>query len=166
MKKRAIVTVFTTTCLLIGLAISNVAQADLSAQKNSQGHNLKEGMNCLPVMWEDPVDLESRDLFYGIGGRKGAPDPTGRFIFIKRDTEGHARKIQVEDEKGRKWRVKFGSEPRPETAATRIVWAVGYHADQSYFVRQARIDGYGDADVSEVRFERDNDGYKKVGRWD
>src|SRR5215208_7018518 len=102
MKKRVIIMMLTTTCLLVGLAISNVAQADLSAQKNSQallrkqpkensqGHNLKEGINCLPVMWEDPVDLESRDLFYGIGGRKGAPDPTGRFIFIKRDSEGQA----------------------------------------------------------------------------
>jgi hypothetical protein len=62
--------------------------------------------------------------------------------------------------------VKFGSEPRPETAATRIVWAVGYHTDQDYFVRHARIEGYDAADMSEVRFERDNDGYKKVGRWD
>ena len=62
MRKRAIITMLTTTCLLIGLAVSDVARADLGAQKNSQaplrkrqkensqGHGLEEGLNCLPVM--------------------------------------------------------------------------------------------------------------------
>src|SRR5437764_10306562 len=27
------------------------------------------------VMWQGPHDLESRDLFYGIGGSNGPPDP-------------------------------------------------------------------------------------------
>ena len=178
MRMPALITMLTMTCLMIGLVITNGAQADFSAQKNSQApspkqpknnsqaHELEEGINPLPVMWEDPVDLERRDLFYGIGGQKGAPDPMSRFIFIKHDTQGKAEKIHVEDERGRKWRVKFGPEPKPETAATRIVWAAGYHVDQAYFVRHARIEGYGDADLSEVRFERDNDGYKKVGRWE
>ena len=33
-------------------------------------------------------------------------------------------KFNVVDEDGVKWGVKFGNEAKPETAATRLVWAV------------------------------------------
>jgi len=117
-----------------------------------------------PEMWRDPVDLESRDLYYGIGGKQGEPDPTDQFRFLGKLTNGHSEKIRVQDSKDRKWKVKFGEEPRPETVASRIVWAVGYHTDEDYFVDQANVEGHGV--VREVRFERDNDGFKKVDRWD
>jgi len=116
------------------------------------------------IMWQEPCDLESRDLFYGIGGKKGEPNLTDKFRFLEKVTSGHSEKIQVEDSRDRKWTVKFGEEPRPETVATRIVWAVGYHTDQDYFVEEVNIEGRGI--VRNVRFERDNDGYKKVDRWD
>src|SRR5262249_1366633 len=56
-------------------------------------------------------------------------------------------------------------EARPETAATRIVWAAGYHVDQDYFVSRARIVGEKRIDARDVRFERRDDGYKEVGNW-
>lgn len=118
----------------------------------------------VPVMWQDPVDLESRDLYYGIGGKSGEPDPTEQFRFLGTLTNGHSEKIQIQDSKDRKWKVKFGEEPRPETVASRIVWAVGYHTDEDYFVDHANVEGRGV--VRDVRFERDNDGFKKVDRWD
>lgn len=120
--------------------------------------------SIVTVMWREPVDLENRDLFYGIGGKKGEPDPADKFRFIGKVSSGHAQKIEVEDSRERRWTVKFGEEPRPETVASRIIWAVGYHTDQDYFVDQADIEGRGL--VREVRFERDNDGFKKVDRWD
>jgi hypothetical protein len=177
MKKHDLILPLISICLLISLTISEGARADLVAQIDSQATSReqqkekpqeldrKEGIEGVPVMWEDPVDLESRDLFYGIGGRKGAPDTSSRFTFIEEKKEGRWKKIIVEDERDRRWTVKFGPEPRPETTATRIVWAVGYYTDQDYFVKRVRIEGYGDADVSDVRFERDNDGFSKVGRW-
>ncbi|HWP42399.1 MAG TPA: hypothetical protein VNO14_04140 [Blastocatellia bacterium] len=119
-----------------------------------------------PVLWDEPSDLENRDLFYGIGGQKGAPDTGDRFLFIRRDTGGSAEKIIVEDTRKRRWTIKLGLEPRTETTATRIVWAVGYHVDQDYFVKRAHIEGRGGFDVWDARFERDDDGFKKVGRWD
>ena len=118
-----------------------------------------------PVMWEDPVDLENRNLFFGIGGKKGEPDPSARFVFIQRNTSGNSEKIVVEDTRDRRWTIKFGPEARPETTASRIVWAAGYHVDQDYFVRRAHVEGRGGFDVWDVRFERDNDGFKKVARW-
>ena len=37
--------------------------------------------------------------------------------------------------------------------------------DQDYLVKRAHIEGRGGFDVWDVRFERDNDGFKKVDRW-
>lgn len=118
-----------------------------------------------PVMWQEPTDIESRDLANGPEGAEGAPDPNGKFTFEDRAPGGTSEKIHVSDDKGRKWTVKFGSEARPETAATRILWAAGYHVDQDYFVKRAHIEGRGGFDVWDVRFERRDDGYKEEGGW-
>src|SRR5262245_7169169 len=117
------------------------------------------------VLWQPPEDIECRDLFYGAGGRDGAPDPSTPFTYVRRQKSGTQKKIVVEDVDGRKWTVKFGPEARPETAATRIVWAVGYHVDQDYFVPRASIVGEKRIDARDVRFERRDDGYKEVGNW-
>ena len=164
MSRRSTVFAILLIFLLIDLGTlkgAQVKQAIPIVQK-SETEDLAEGR---PVMWEEPVDLESRDLFYGIGGKKGEPDPSARYRFIERNTSGNSEKIVVEDDRDRQWTIKFGPEARPETTASRIVWAVGYHADQDYFVKRAHIEGRGGFDVWDVRFERDNDGFKKVDRW-
>jgi hypothetical protein len=117
------------------------------------------------VLWEPPAEIECRDLFYGPGGREGAPDPSMPFTYVRRQKSGTQKKIVVEDVDGRKWTVKFGPEARPETAATRVVWAVGYHVDQDYFVSRAHIIGEKRIDARDVRFERRDDGFKEVGNW-
>jgi hypothetical protein len=117
------------------------------------------------VLWQPPVDIECRDLFYGAGGREGAPDPSMPFTYLRRLKTGTQKKVVVRDVHDREWKVKFGPEARPETAATRIVWAVGYHVDQDYFVPRARIVGEKNIDARNVRFERRDDGYKEIGNW-
>jgi hypothetical protein len=117
------------------------------------------------VLWEDPGDIESRDLFNGPGGADGAPDPKGKFTFVERSKSGTSEKINVEDDRGRKWQVKFGAEARPSPAASRIVWAAGYHVDTDYFVKRTHIEGRGGFDVWDVRFKRRDDGFKDVGIW-
>jgi len=123
---------------------------------NPQGH---------PVLWKQHANVERLDLFYGPGGRQGAPDPHGKFTYVGRDTHGTQKKIYAKDDKGREWTVKFGPEARPETAATRIVWAMGYHADQDYFVNKVHIDGMPGGDAVHVRFKRRHHGYKDIGLW-
>lgn len=149
--------------ILPGSAADRAGQS-ASHRESREDKQHQDDAPAVPVMWQEPVDLETRDLFYGIGGRKGEPNPADAFRFLEKVTSGHAEKLQVEDSRGRKWTVKFGEEPRPETVASRIVWAVGYHTDQDYFVDQASIEGRGV--VRDVRFERDDDGFKKVDRWD
>src|SRR5580698_6295099 len=78
------------------------------------------------VLWRDPVDIASRDLIYGPGGAKDQPrDP---FVFVKEDTSGTNPKFVITDANGVKWKLKLGEEARPETAASRLVWAAGYFA--------------------------------------
>jgi hypothetical protein len=118
-----------------------------------------------PILWQEPTDIESRDLFYGPGGREAAPDPSDKFTFVRRSSSGTSEKIIVDDAKGRSWTVKFGAEARPETAASRIIWAAGYHVDQVYFVKRTHIEGRGGFDIWDVRFERRDDGFKEIGLW-
>ncbi|MGE0127310.1 MAG: hypothetical protein AB7U82_04310 [Blastocatellales bacterium] len=142
------------------------AGADLNPRhKQSQAKTSYPSANAQAVLWRAPTDIESRDLFYGSGGRAGAPDPSAPFTFVRHSTSGTQKKIIVEDNRGRKWTVKFGPEARPETTATRIVWAAGYHVDQNYFVPHARIVGKENIDARNVRFERRDDGYEEAGNW-
>ena len=115
------------------------------------------------VLWREPADIESRDLFNGPGGADGAPDLKSKFTFIDRSQSGTSEKINVDDDRGRKWQVKFGAEARPSPAASRIAWALGYHVDTDYFVKRVHIEGRGGFDVWDVRFKRRDDGYKEVG---
>src|ERR671939_466576 len=40
------------------------------------------------VMWTEPTNIESLDLFNGPGGADGAPDPQGKFTFEERVSSG------------------------------------------------------------------------------
>src|SRR5436853_193294 len=176
-------------CLLIGLSASAPAGARLVAQdkdkkakkdkqekpdKKEKKDKAKDKADqsatvsdreLRNVMWSEPSNIESLDLFNRLGGADGAPEPRGKFTFEKRVSTSTSEKIRVKDDKGREWTVKFGPEAKPETAATRIVWAAGYHVDQDYFVKRTHIEGRGGFDVWDVRFERHDEGYKELGLW-
>src|SRR5207248_2548778 len=89
------------------------------------------------ILWRNPSDLASRDLFYGPGGRTHAP--RGVFTFVKEDLGGTNPKFTVSDADGVKWKIKLGEEAQPETVATRFVWAVGYFADEDYYLSEVHV---------------------------
>jgi hypothetical protein len=93
------------------------------------------------VLWENPQDIASRNLYYGPGGEKHAPHPG--FTYLKEDLAGTSLKFDVRDSDGVKWRVKLGPEARPETVATRLVWAVGYITTEDYFLPDIHVDEMG-----------------------
>ena len=90
------------------------------------------------VVWTDPGDIRSRDLFYGPGGKDGQPQPP--FTFENEDRKGTSPKFHIRDARGEKWTVKVGVEARPETAAARLLWAVGYFSNTNYFLEELQID--------------------------
>jgi hypothetical protein len=125
-------------------------------------------------LWRQPADIASEDLFYGPGGKEHQPQSP--FTFEKEDLEGTNPKFDVRDAGGVKWKIKMGVEARPETVATRFVWAVGYHADEDYFLPQVQVNGlpahlHRGQDMLEpggllrnVRLKRQQD-WKKVANW-
>ena len=138
--------------------------------------NAEEVSTGPAVLWNDPKDLKSRDLFYGPGGKEHAPK--GTFTFVEEDREGGSPKFVVRDDEGVKWKAKLGLEARPETVCTRLLWAVGYYANEDYFVRDLKVAGmparlhrgqeFVDADgsVHNVRLKReDKPEDKKIGIW-
>ncbi len=91
------------------------------------------------MIWQDPGDIRSRDLFYGPGGKDGLPQAP--YHFEGEDLKGNSPKFDVKDARDKKWKVKVGAEARPEIVASRLLWAVGYFANYNYFVNDLRVDG-------------------------
>jgi hypothetical protein len=114
-------------CLLAILRLGSFAQNEKA--KTTQAEP--------PLIWQNPGDISSRNLLYGSGGEKGRPDSS--VTFEKEDTEGSNPKFDVHDQDGEKWKVKLGVEARPETAATRLLWAVGYFTENDYLVPELRV---------------------------
>jgi hypothetical protein len=84
--------------------------------------------------WNEPVDLEQRDLLNGPGGAAQRPDSTDGFEFIKEDVSGASPGFDVRDKSGREWSVKLGVEAQSEVAVSRLVWATGFHQPATYYV--------------------------------
>jgi len=125
-------------------------------------------------LWSDPGDISSLNLRYGSGGK--AHEPAGKFKFVKEDKQGTSAKFDIEDEQGVRWRAKLGEEAKPETAATRLLWAVGYFADEDYYLPELRVEGMpklsrgnqfisADGVIRGARLERGHKEQKKVGNW-
>lgn len=127
------------------------------------------------TLWREPKNIAARNLFYGAGGAEHAPHTT--YTFLQEDRKGSNPKFDVEDENGVKWKVKLGSEARPETVASRLVWAVGYYTNEDYFVPVLHVrempDGLhrgrelidADGTAHDTRLKRGIKGEKKIGVW-
>lgn len=129
-------------CFLIVVASLEVYSfVKLEDKKNTaeKKDKKKDKDRGTPVLWRNPGDMRKRDLFYGPGSEALAPKPP--FKFVKEVKEGGMPKFDVEDARGVKWRVKLGEEAQAETAASRLVWAAGYNAEESYYYKRAQIDG-------------------------
>ena len=128
----------------------------------------------VPVLWRAPDDLPSRDLFLGPGGAAMRPD-LRRVTFLKEETGGFSKKFRVRDGAGREWVAKLGKEAQAETAAVRLVWAVGYMTEVNYLAPCAVIEGAPDpgkefercqgGGFSNVRFEARPENVKRLDEW-
>ena len=106
---------------------------------NSRPAPVENAQSKSGVLWRGPTDIGSRNLFYGPGGEQDQPHPP--FTFIEEDLNGSNPKYVVRDRDNVKWTIKLGMEARPETVATRLVWSVGYFANEDYFIQDLRVDG-------------------------
>ena len=122
-----------TSLLIVALSLEAFSTARITKKKRQ--HPQKSA----PVLWRDPGNIRNRDLYYGPGSKALAPVPP--FHFLKEVKAGGMPKFEVEDARGVKWRVKLGPEAQAETVASRLVWAVGYNAEESYYFDRTNVDG-------------------------
>ena len=88
----------------------------------------------LAELWIAPAS--GRDLFYGVGGARLAPDPSAVYTVIDIKRSGFSRGYTVKDPHDREWSTKFPPEAPTEVAASRILWGVGYHQPPIYYLAQ------------------------------
>lgn len=132
---------------------------------NSEIHN--------PVLWTDPGNIRSKNLYFGSGGTDGVPHPPFKFVDV--DKHGSNPKFDAEDANGHKWRVKLGAEARPEVVCSRLLWAVGYFTEDDYVLPEATVPGLhlrhtahsvrNDDHVINARFARKPGGEKRIASW-
>src|SRR5262249_45506490 len=151
----------------------SVLQSAWAGEKLQPG--AKENVAVSNLVWTEPRDIGSRDLFHGPGGAQRRP--SGPMTFLEEDTGGTNPKFSVRDQEGTKWKVKLGLEARPETVATHLLWAVGFFADEDYFLPSLVVEkmptrlkrgqshvGPG-GELENVRLERTKRGEEKLGEW-
>ena len=150
--------------------------APVTAQKHPKQEEKEKATNLPAVIWRDPGDISTLNLFYGAGGKEHAPDPNGKYTFLKEDLKQSSPKFDVEDGQRVRWRIKLGREAKPETAATRLLWAAGYFVDEDYYLAEVKVTGLpklhrgqrfvsSDGTVRGARLERRFKEVKKLGTW-
>ena len=148
--------------IVLMLVLSFSAAAQDEKKKDDKDKSAKKELTGKPVMWHEPTDLESRNLILGAGGEEMKPD-ISRLTFIEQKTGGFSTKYRVKDAKGNEWIAKVGKEAQTDTAANRLLWALGYETEIAYLVPKAKIEGKGE--YENVRLEARPASVKRAGNW-
>jgi len=145
--------------LLLCSALLVVAQTSVVfAQKTKE----KKVYTGTPVLWNEPADIEQRNLLLGTGGETMKPD-LSRVTFVEDKPGGYSKKYVVHDGKGNEWVAKISKESQTDTAANRLIWAIGYEAEIAYLIPKLKIEGKGE--FENVRLEARPKNVKRNGNW-
>ena len=144
--------------LMLALPVAAGAQDN----KDTKDKKEKKELTGTPVLWREPTDIESRNLLLGAGGEEMKPD-ISKLTFIEQKKGGYSTKYRVRDAKGNEWVAKIGKEAQTDTAANRLVWALGYESEIAYLVPKATIEGKGE--FENVRLEARPANVKRAGNW-
>ncbi len=168
-KQKNVFPLFLATLFLMLPAASAEKKKDKAAGETGE-------ITGTPVLWRDPTDIASRNLLLGPGGKEHQPPST--FTFVEEDMNGTNPKFVVRSEDGVKWKLKLGAESKPETVASRLIWAAGYFASEDYFLPVVQVKNLPahvhrgqkwidhDGTMHDVRLKRYLSGEKKAGIWE
>jgi len=147
--------------MVLMLALPFAAPAQ-DKDKKDKDKGEKKVYTGTPVMWRDAGDISSRNLILGAGGEEMKPD-ISKITYLEDKKGGYSKKYRVRDAKGNEWIAKIGKEAQPDTAANRLLWALGYETEIAYLVPHLKIEGKGEFD--NVRLEARPDDVKRTGNW-
>lgn len=120
---------------------------------------------ALETLWEEPLDLASRDLLSGPGGADMAPVSNATYAFVAHKTTGKNPGYDVRSSDGRLWSVKLGEEAQPEVVTSRLLWAMGFHQPPTYYLPEWTLSGEDAGQKPEGRFRFEPEGHEVVGEW-
>jgi hypothetical protein len=118
-----------------------------------------DAMGAGPILWE-PVDIAGRDLYVGPGTL--TPKLEG-MEYLGKQPGGNNIKYRLKDGNGVEWVAKIADESRAEVAATRLMWAIGYHTEIDQIVERLNIEKVGN--YRNARFEARSPEVKRGERW-
>ena len=118
----------------------------------------------LTELWNEPRDLERRNLLWGSAPADQAPSKDVEYEVRKRDTTGYSGGYDVVGPDGRAWDIKVGKEAQTEVVVSRLLWALGYHQPAAYYVTGWKLAGTWDDEGEPARFRLDSD-HENEGEW-
>jgi hypothetical protein len=115
--------------------VVTIAAAQLVLASARQSSKADQGSeHSIAELWVAPA--RARDLYWGVGGKRLAPDPAARYTVIEIKRGGFSSGYTVTGPGDREWSVKFPPEASTEVVASRIVWGVGYHQPPVYHLAE------------------------------
>src|SRR5215204_5881345 len=144
-------------CIKVTAIFLSIALASVSVFSQKQD----PAMDAKRVMWE-PVSISERDVYWGPGGKEMQP-VLANSKYLERQTGGNNLKHRIQDGAGRVWIAKIADESQPETAAVRLLWAIGYKTEINYLVPKLEVKSIGN--YKNVRFEARPENIKRLDRW-
>jgi hypothetical protein len=116
-------------------------------------------------LWVEPHDIQLRDLFHGPGGPMSAPAEGERYVLVAEDTSGFSHGYDVRDRQGTAWSVKVGIEAQSEVAASRLLWAIGFHQPATYLIQQWALESKVPVKSGPARFRLEQPAHKVTADW-
>jgi len=86
--------------ILLGLAFTSSITHAQKKEKEREKAELAANAQGTPVLWQQPTDITSRDLFLGPGGEALKPD-LSHVTYIKDEEGGYSVKFRVRDGSGK-----------------------------------------------------------------
>jgi hypothetical protein len=120
---------------------------------------------AISELWQEPTDLEARDLYAGPSSGVRVPDPSTPLAFVKADNAGYSPGYDLRDPSGVEWSVKLGPEAQTEVVASRVLWAIGYHQVPTYYMTQWTMTGGPEGHPGPARFRPELTDRKVIGDW-
>ena len=144
-------------CMKVTAISLSIALAGVSIFSQKQNSTI----DANHIMWET-VSISERDVYWGPGGKEMQP-VLANSKYLERQTGGNNLKHRIQDGAGRVWIAKIADESQPETAAVRLLWAIGYKTEINYLVPKLEVKSIGN--YKNVRFEARPDNIKRLDRW-
>jgi hypothetical protein len=119
---------------------------------------------ALLELWSEPTDIGERDLLWGASRQAAAPGTNDVFTVASVDTTGFSRGYDVTGPDGREWDIKVGKEVQSEIVMSRILWALGYHQPQVFYVTDWQLTGSWEFEGEPARFRLQSD-HESEGEW-